>query len=99
MSVYVSCDYCGAPVEDGDLSIEITATGYIVLTDCGASSWGRDPIGHYHSEPQAGQPSCYRRMLDAIDLTHDAGPSLETIETATPQWVAAQRRKFREPGD
>jgi hypothetical protein len=37
-------------------------------------------------------------MLEAIWLAHDAGPTLENIETRSSQWVGAQRRKFHREG-
>lgn len=89
------CDYCGQRIEDDDLSVQISAVGTAFDPDRMTERHEYCYLGHYHSTPAGGERSCYGRMLDAIFLMHETGPSLETIETASSQWVAAQRRKFR----
>ncbi len=98
MSLHWQCDFCGAPIGAGreQMFVAIEARGYAPAS--GPSGWQRvdRQVGHFHSEPQRlGEPSCYQRVLDAIELAMSWGPTLENIDTATPQWVGAQRRRMR----
>ncbi len=93
------CDYCGN---------RIYAPHYVTVTARGKEPDPRrlldgkyldETLGHFHTEPGAeGEQSCYERVWTAIELAISLGPTLESIKTATPQWVGAQRRRMRRGG-
>ncbi len=96
MTVIWQCDYCGQ---------RIFAPHYVTLSAQGKepdprgileSKYVEGSLGHFHTAPTTeGEPSCYDRVLNAMDLAISWGPTLENIKTATPQWVGAQRRRMR----
>jgi hypothetical protein len=95
MSVTMTCDLCGEPIEDGFFA-KLDVEG--VVPDDGALGWQRlhTYYGHYHSARRGDDGhSCFWRMEEAIFLAQDAGGSLERIPTISGQAVAARRRKHR----
>lgn len=99
MSVIHVCDYCGRNITDGAY-LEVTKRGWQPDHRGELRHVIGESFGHYHSRPPAhGEPSCWRRIVDAIELTESLGPTLETIETATGQAIAAKRRKHRKPDE
>ncbi len=100
MSLHWTCDYCGQPIDADELFVAIDAKGATPTSE--RPGWRRvdQQVGHFHSMPQRhDEPSCYRRVLAALELAMSWGPTLETIETATPQWVGAQRRRHHREDD
>ncbi len=97
MTLIEQCDYCGELLDGADLSVTISVDGKVpkrndVLGWTGEHGY----LGHFHTEAQEWkEPSCYQRVREAMDLAMSWGPTLENIETATPQWVGAQRRRMR----
>jgi hypothetical protein len=95
MTLHVVCDYCGEPIDD-NWRLSLHMRGYMPRnTELG---WSREDnvIGDFHSRSSTlDEPSCYDRVNAAIELAISWGPTLETIETATPQWVGAQRRRMK----
>ncbi len=87
MSITVSCDYCGKPIETYDAQqVTLWAKG-----DEGGSRRGRwkdGYVAHYHGEP------CFEDVIEAIRLIHEDGDNLEAIPTATPAQLAEWQ-----PGD
>jgi hypothetical protein len=92
MSTYRACDYCSQPIEPDDTFVSLSMYGRAWPPDGGHSFCVNDTVGDYHSEPRDGEPSCYRRVLDALALAETTA-ALERIPTATPQKIAALRRR------
>ena len=99
MTTYLLCDYCGEPIdtEDGDTYVEVNARGRAWDFGATSSSYLFEDLGHYHSRPGPDDdPSCYRRILDAISLSEAVGSTLsrlESIPTETGQEIARLRSK------
>lgn len=90
MSLLYRCDYCGKNIASGEprMALEVAGTHRDPDSRRGLardSGW----LGHYHGD------TCYWEMFDAIELVHSFAPMLESIPTASVQWVTAQRRKMR----
>jgi hypothetical protein len=94
ISTLWTCDYCGREIFAPYYArVKITGLGVDLETD---EDTDLKEEHHYHSGEA---DSCYRKVMDALDLTEDAGPSLETIPTISGQAVAARRRKHHKPDD
>lgn len=92
MTEYLQCDYCGEPIDDDDSRYYVTIDAHGFKDDGGDWSHVNGYIGHYHASLD--QP-CYERVRDSIRLVNAVGPSLEQIQTATPQKIASLRRKHK----
>lgn len=96
MTVIVTCDYCGEPIETGDLYVTLNVRGHVPTTTntIGWRSVNNDS-GHYHTQPCEDEdgPACWWKVKDAVRLVEQCGPSLEQIPTISAQAVAARRRK------
>ena len=100
LTTHLQCDYCGEEISPDDTWITITEHGrYWHADDPAEWSHVNEPIGHYHSRPIGPEPSCYRRILDAIGLVHELAPTLENIPTASGQKIARLRSKHRMQAD
>src|SRR5438105_1293900 len=98
MTTYWQCDLCGESIEPDDRMVAVDAHGRGVDRS-GGSVFINEYVGHYHGEPQDGERSCYGRIVDAVYLVHDAGPSLESIPTASAQRIGQLRSTHRRPGE
>jgi hypothetical protein len=78
------CDYCGERIAAGQESLTLGITGSL------HGKPDKGYIGHYHSSARR---DCWARIDDAIKLTEEIGPTLESMETISGQAVAARRRK------
>jgi hypothetical protein len=100
--VLKQCDYCGQAIGRDDLHVSLDVVGKVPRDDSRTFSWRpmNGSLGHFHTADGAGgEPSCFDRIYSAIALAQSVGPTLETIEVASGQWAAAQRRKFQRPED
>lgn len=99
MSVVYVCNYCGQNITD-DAYMEMRKQGSQPDRRGELRYHGAASFGHYHSRPLThGEPSCWARIVDAVELVESLGPTLETIETATGQAIAAKRRKHHKPDE
>ena len=93
MSVITTCNYCGEVIDPGDMSLAVSVQGRRP-----GDHFINKNVGHYHAD---GWPegSCYRQVLDAIQLMHGVGPSLEQIDTIPEREVRQQRAAHVRPGE
>src|SRR5436190_6495437 len=100
MTVYLQCNYCGGPIEDDDLHVTIDIRGRRPMSGARYPEHVNEYFGHFHTEPVLSDgSSCEEKMLDAMWLARSFGPTLETIETKSGQWVGRQRRKHTKPDE
>lgn len=92
ITTFWTCDYCGDEVT-GPFYAVIAIGGHGVDFETGEKVKLKDER-HYHA---GAVDSCYRKVVDALLLAEDVGPTLETIPTISGQAVAARRRKHLPP--
>ena len=88
-----TCDYCGGEIESGHGWARLRVDGWGIDLDT-FKRRKLDDERHYHAGEVG---SCYRKVYDAVVLSEEWGPTLETIPTITGQAVAARRRKHTKP--
>lgn len=79
------CDYCAEDITRDTVTLSIDGLQ-------GDSGGGR-VVSHYHENP------CFRRVAETLLLLQEVGPTLEGAPTATPQRIAALRRKHKRGED
>lgn len=99
MSITTVCDYCGEPLEGDHATVHVSGR-FADADDPKRSTYCSWDSAHYHTgRPDTDEPDCYWRVNNAVKLTQEMGPTLETIETISNQQLAARRRKHRKPAE
>ena len=91
MAIDYRCDWCGQPIDGDDPMVTIDATGQEENPGrLGGCDMVHGWIGHYHATVER---PCYHAARDALLFMRDSRRGLDAIDTATPQKVAALRRR------
>jgi len=94
MSIIYSCNFCGETIDREAPFVTLNGNG-----DRSDGFWKTGYVGHYHAEPTVG---CWDRVLELLRAAEEWAPKISSIPTATPQSIAARRRKHQrviEPTD
>jgi hypothetical protein len=89
MSIIYTCNFCGETIDRDAPLVTLNGNG-----DRSDGFWRTGYVGHYHGEPVG----CWTRILEVIRAADEWGPRLDRIPTASPQLIAARRRRHR-PAD
>jgi hypothetical protein len=87
MSIVYTCNFCGDTIDGGVPFVTLNGNG-----DRSDGQWSSGYVGHYHADPEVG---CWTRILEVIRAADEWGPRLDRIPTASPQLIAARRRRHR----
>jgi hypothetical protein len=87
MSIIYTCNFCGETIDRDAPLVTLNGNG-----DRSDGFWRTGYVGHYHADPEVG---CWMRVLEVIRAVDEWGPRLDQIPTATPQLIAARRRRHR----
>jgi hypothetical protein len=91
MSIIYTCNFCGETIDRDQSFVTLNGNG-----DRSDGHWRTGYVGHYHTGPDA---SCWMRILEVIQAADEWGPRLDRIPTASPQLIAARRRRHRAGDD
>ena len=101
MTVHLQCDYCGEPIDRDDKHVKIEIHGHRPTDRYrGVRDYEHvnEYFGHFHTDARLEDgESCEGKMLAAMWLAREWGPTLETINTLTGQAAAARRRQHTKP--
>lgn len=89
MSIIYTCNFCGETIDRDAPFVTLNGNG-----DRSDGQWKTGYVGHYHGEPVG----CWARILAVIRAADEWGPRIDGIPTASPQLIAARRRRHR-PAD
>ena len=87
MSIIYTCNFCGETIDRDVPFVILNGNG-----DRSEGHWKTGWVGHYHADPETG---CWNRILEVIRAADEWGPRIDGIPTASPQLIAARRRRHR----